>query len=305
MGTPEFAGTILENLISVDNEIALVITQPDRAKDRGKKIQFTPVKEIAIKNGIDVLQPERIKGNTEILEVLKNINPDIIVVAAYGQILPEEILNLPKYGCINVHASLLPKLRGASPIQMAIVTGETETGVTIMQMAKGLDTGDIITQEKIEIGQMNGDQLHDSLSEIGGKLLIDTMKLIEDGKTNPIKQDESKATYAGLITKKDGRIDFAKSPKEIECLIRGFDPWPGAFCYPNTGEDTPIKFWRAIATFEEAKGNFGEIIGECPEGIKINCGNKVLILNELQVPGKKRTLVKDYIRGNKLPNGFK
>ena len=174
MGTPEFAAESLKALYASEHSVELVITQPDRAKNRGKKVQFTPVKEVAVEHNTEVMQPERIRGNEEVMEVLTSINPDIIIVAAYGQILPEEILNLPKYGCINVHASLLPRLRGASPIQQAIVLGEEKTGVTIMQMAKGLDTGDMLTKTEIEIGQLNGSQLHDELADMGGKLLVDT-----------------------------------------------------------------------------------------------------------------------------------
>jgi len=300
MGTPDFAADILKSLYESDNEVALVFTQPDRAKDRGKKIQFTPVKELALNHGSTVLQPEKLKGDSSVFDELKKAAPDIIVVAAYGQFLPEEILNLPKYGCINVHASLLPKLRGASPIQMSIVTGEKETGVTIMQMAKGMDTGDILSSEAIEIGNMNGSQLHDSLADMGGRLLIKTMEKLEKGEIIPVRQDDSKATYAGLISKKDGRINFEKTPEEIERLIRGFDPWPGAFCF--CGEQQ-IKFWKAVPSDEAAGAENGTVISAGKEGLKVACGGRILTVTELQTPGKKRMRTEDYLRGHSIAAG--
>ena len=215
MGTPDFASVILEYLYNSENSVELVITQPDRAKNRGKKVTPTPVKETALKHGTEVLQPEKIRGNLEIYERLKTVAPDIIIVAAYGQILPKEILELPEFGCVNVHASLLPRLRGASPIQQAIVRGEKVTGVTIMQMSQGLDTGDMLAKAQTEIGNLNASSLHDRLAEMGGRLLIETLEGMKKGEVNAVPQEESEATYAGLITKKDGKIDFSKSPEEI------------------------------------------------------------------------------------------
>lgn len=300
MGTPDFAAAALKELYASGNEVCLVFTQPDRAKDRGKKVQFTPVKELALSHGTAVLQPERLRGDENAMNELKKASPDIIVVAAYGQILPEEVLRLPKYGCINVHASLLPKLRGASPIQTAIISGEKETGVTIMQMEKGLDTGDMLASEATEIGDMNASLLHDELARIGGKLLIKTMKDIEAGKVCPVKQDDSKATYAGLISKKDGRIDFSRSPEETERLIRGFDPWPGAFCSCGGQQ---IKLWKAVPLEEETSARNGEIISAGKEGIKIACGGRILNVTELQAPGRKRMSAEAYLRGNSLKPG--
>ena len=302
MGTPEFAAESLKALYASEHSVNLVITQPDRAKNRGKKVQFTPVKEVAVEHNTEVMQPERIRGNEEIMEALNSINPDIIVVAAYGQILPEEILNLPKYGCINVHASLLPRLRGASPIQQAIVLGEEKTGVTIMQMAKGLDTGDMLTKSEIEIGQLNGSQLHDALADMGGTLLVETLSLIEKGEVTPVPQDDALATYAGLISKKDGKIDFAKEPVEIERLIRGFDPWPGAFC--QLGEEV-IKFWKAIPMAETTSKENGTVVKADNDGIKIACNGKILLVTEIQAPGKKRMAVSDYLRGHAIEAGTK
>lgn len=300
MGTPDFAATVLKYLYDSDNEVCMVFTQPDRAKDRGKKVQYTPVKELALAHGTPVLQPQKLKGDEAAMEELRKASPDIIVVAAYGQILSEEVLSLPKYGCINVHASLLPKLRGASPIQMAIVTGEKETGVTVMQMEKGLDTGNMLSSESIEIGNMTAGMLHDSLAVIGGRLLIKTMKEISEEKVKPVKQDDGKATYAGLISKKDGKIDFSKSPEEIERLIRGFDPWPGAFCYL---EEEQIKFWKAVPTDEKTEAKDGCVISSDEGGLKIACGGRILTVTEIQAPGKKRMNAEDYLRGHKIEPG--
>ena len=286
MGTPDFAAEVLRRLYDSENSVELVITQPDRAKNRGKKIQPTPVKALAEEHQTPVYQPEKIRKDEQVIEKLKDVSPDVIVVAAYGQILPEEILGLPKYGCINVHASLLPRLRGASPIQHAIINGDEKTGVTIMQMAKGLDTGDMLTKAEIEIGSMNGQQLHDALAKIGGDLLIETLRLINDGKVVPEPQDEALATYAGMISKKDGKIDFNKSPDEIERLIRGFDPWPGAFCSLD-GET--VKIWRANAIEETSENKPGTVVFADETGIGICCGGKILKVTEIQAPGKKIT----------------
>ncbi len=197
MGTPDFAAVILQALLDSEHEICGVATQPDKAKDRGKKIQLTPVKELAISHGIPVLQPERVRGNAAFLQTLADWQPDLCVVAAYGQILPKEVLELPKFGCINVHASLLPKLRGASPIQQAIVSGETETGVTIMQMAEGLDTGDMLAKVSLPIGSMNGGELHDALAEAGAKLLVATLPRLAAGDITPEPQDDSQGQLRG------------------------------------------------------------------------------------------------------------
>lgn len=300
MGTPDFAVNVLEEMVKAGHEIGYVITQPDKARDRGKKVQFTPVKEKALEHGLEVLQPERVRGNEELLAQLTAYNPDIMVVVAYGQILPKEILDLPKLGCVNVHASLLPKLRGASPIQNAIVTGETVTGVTIMQMGEGLDTGDMLTKVEVEIGSMNGEQLHDALAEAGAKLLVETLPMLERGEITPEPQDDSLSTYAGLIRKQDGKIDFNKSPEEIERLIRGFDPWPGAFCDHN---GTVMKLWAAKPLNDTCEKENGTVVAADQDGLKICCGGKILLVTEIQVPGKKRVSVRDYLRGNAIEVG--
>ncbi|MDD6815321.1 MAG: methionyl-tRNA formyltransferase [Firmicutes bacterium] len=300
MGTPDFAAVVLDSVVKAGHEVGYVITQPDKARDRGKKIQFTPVKEKALEYGLEVLQPEKVRGNETLLEQLREYGPDIIVVVAYGQILPKDLLDLPPLGCINVHASLLPKLRGASPIQNAIVTGETVTGVTIMQMGEGLDTGDMLTKVEVEIGRMNGEQLHDALAEAGAKLLVETLPKLEAGLITPQPQDDSRSTYAGLIRKADGKIDFRKTPEEIERLIRGFDPWPGAFCDCN---GTVMKLWAAQPLADTSDQEPGTVLRAGEEGMDISCGGRVLRVTEIQMPGKKRVFVKDYLRGNSIAAG--
>ena len=300
MGTPDFAAVVLDSVVKAGHEVGYVITQPDKARDRGKKIQFTPVKEKALEYGLEVLQPEKVRGNEALLEQLREYGPDIIIVVAYGQILPKDLLELPPLGCVNVHASLLPKLRGASPIQNAIVTGETVTGVTIMQMGEGLDTGDMLTKVEVEIGRMNGEQLHDALAEAGAKLLVETLPKLEAGLITPQPQDDSQSTYAGLIRKADGKIDFRKTPEEIERLIRGFDPWPGAFCDCN---GTEMKLWAAQPLADTSDQEPGTVLRAGEEGMDISCGGRVLRVTEIQMPGKKRVFVKDYLRGNSIAAG--
>ncbi len=300
MGTPEFASVILKALCESGHEVELVVTQPDRARDRGKKIQITPVKETALSYGIPVIQPEKIKTDERTIEILEKTDPDIIVVAAYGQILPQRVLDIPRFGCVNVHASLLPELRGASPIQRAIAQGDEKSGVTIMKMAAGLDTGDIITQEETDISGLTGGQLHDILADMGAGLLVKTLSLIEEGRAVYRPQDENKATYAGLISKKDGKIDFTRPPEEVERMIRAFDPWPGSFCF--MGDET-IKIWKAHVIDRPAQRPSGEILAVSEKGIEISCGGKVLAADEIQAPGKKRLRADEYIRGRSVKPG--
>ncbi len=301
MGTPEFAVRVLEELLKTKHEVGLVITQPDKAKNRGKKIQYTPVKEKALEHNIEVLQPERVRGNEEFLTRLREYAPDIIVVVAYGQILPKEVLELPKHGCVNVHASLLPRLRGAAPIQRAIIEGDEETGVTIMQMSEGLDTGDMLARESVKIGDMNYSKLHDTLAEIGAKLMASTLDLIEIGKVSPKPQDDSKSSYANMIFKQEGKIDFTREPEVIERLIRGFDPWPGAFCEYG---DIVMKLWKAEPICQDTGKEPGTITKVSPKGIEIACGSGTLLVSEIQVPGKKRVAVSEYLKGNRIEEGI-
>ncbi len=297
MGTPDFAVPVLDAILKAGHEVGYVITQPDKAKNRGKKVQFTPVKELAVAHDIQVLQPERIKESPETMELLRAYAPDIAVVVAYGQIIQKDLLDLPKYGCVNVHASLLPKLRGASPIHHAILQGEEETGVTIMQMAEGLDTGDMLTKVSLPIAGMNCEALHDKLAEMGAKLLVDTLPMIEAGEVKPEPQDDALSSYAGLISKKDGIIDFTKTPEEIERQIRAFDPWPGAYC-AYKGET--MKLWKAEVLDKSSDAAPGSIVKVSNEGIDICCGGRLLRATEIQMPGKKRVEVKAFLLGNKI-----
>lgn len=301
MGTPEFAVKVLEALTATEHEVGLVVTQPDKAKNRGKKIQYTPVKETAVERGIKVLQPEKVRGNAEFMGELAEYNPDIIIVVAYGQILPKEVLALPKYGCVNVHASLLPRLRGAAPIQRAIIEGDEETGVTIMQMSEGLDTGDMLLKESLAIGSMNYSRLHDALAAMGAELMVKALPLIEKGEIKPEPQDDRKSSYAKMVFKQEGKIDFSKEPEEVERLIRGFDPWPGAFC---DYEDMVMKLWKAEPVKQNTGKAPGTIAEVSKEGIKIACGSGTLLVTEIQVPGKKRVAVSDYLKGNQIKEGI-
>lgn len=300
MGTPDFAVTVLNGILKTEHEVGLVVTQPDKAKNRGKKVQFTPVKELAVQHEITVLQPERVRGNEEFLRQLKEYAPDIIVVVAYGQILPKEILELPKYGCVNVHASLLPHLRGAAPIQRSIIEGDEETGVTIMQMAEGLDTGDMLLKDSIKIGSMNYSELHDALADMGAELIVKVLDMAQKGELKPEPQDDSLASYAKMIFKQDGKIDFTKEPSEVERLIRGFDPWPGAFC--DCG-DIVMKLWKAEPCGEDTGKPAGTVVSVSEAGIRVACGSGSLLVSEIQVPGKKRVKVSEYLKGNRIEEG--
>ncbi len=300
MGTPDFSAVVLDALIKSEHEINLVVTQPDKAKDRGKKLQFTPVKELALANGLEIAQPERVRGNDEFYELLKAKNPDIIVVVAYGQILPKEVLDLAKFGCINVHGSLLPKLRGASPIQASIYQGFEKTGITIMQMAEGMDTGDMLSKAEIEIARMNFEELHDALAKLGAELLLETLPKIENGEIEPEVQEDAQASYTKKISKQDGLIDFTRSPIEIERQIRAFDPWPGAYTFYN---HKMMKIWKAQEmdkSYDEADGTIVDID---KESFTISCGGKGLKVLEIQMPGKKRVAVSAFFLGNKLEKG--
>lgn len=306
MGTPELAATVFEKLIESDHNILAAVTQPDRPVGRGKKIKYSPVKELALEHNIPVLQPIKAREEDFIKE-LENYNPDLIVVAAYGQILPESILNLPKYGCINVHTSLLPKYRGASPIQWAIMNGDEKTGVTIMHMEASLDTGDIIIQEEVIIDKKEtAATLHDKLAICGGNLLLEAIKLLEEGRAPRIKQDDSKATYVKTIDKSEGSIDFSEPAQVIERKIRGLNPWPSAYTFLK-GQN--LKVWEAqVLREDEARLSSkeaipGQIIDVSDKGLIVKTGDGYLNLLEIQLAGKKRMKVADFLRGNKVEVG--
>lgn len=300
MGTPEFAVPGLEALYKSGHEIGYVVTQPDKARDRGKKIQFTAVKEKAIEFGIQVLQPGKIKGNEEFLKILEEYAPDLIVVAAYGKLLPPEIIHLPRLGCVNIHASILPRWRGAAPMQRAIMAGDKDIGVTLMYMEEGLDTGDMIAKLTTPILRKTAAELHDEVAALGGKLLLEKLPDLESGNITREKQDDSLATYAAMIFKKDGEIDFSKTPGEIERLIRGLDSWPGAYSYYN---GLPIKIWGAEVIEKACDVPYGTIVNVSNEGIEVSAGGSILLITVIQVPGKKRVSVADYLKGNQIKIG--
>lgn len=296
MGTPDFAAESLKAIIQAGHEVCLVMSQPDAARDRGKKIKATPVKEVALSHDLPVFQPASLKEEG-VMEKLSESGPDIIVVAAYGKILPKAILELPKYGCINVHASLLPKYRGSAPIQHAILNGDEVTGVTIMQMAEGMDTGDMLSKVEIPVDGANCEELHDTLAKAGAELLIKTMKEIEAGTARAEKQNDEESCLAPMISKKDGLIDFSMDAESIERKIRAFYPWPGAFTEYEGGL---LKVWEATVDTSEIMETPGKILAADDDGIKVGTGKGILILKVIQMPGKKRMAVKDYLKGNSI-----
>jgi len=303
MGTPDFSVPALEN-IAKRYEVVAVVTQQDRPKGRGHKMQYTPVKEKAIELEIPVYQPKRVK-DPEFVDILKTLKPDVIVVIAFGQILSKEILEIPKYGCINVHASLLPKYRGAAPIQWAVINGDKKSGVTTMYMAEGLDTGDIIDTSEIVLDEKEtGGSLFDKLADLGGKLILNTLDKLETGTATRTRQDDARSTYAGKITKELGKIDFTKSAAEIERLIRGLNPWPSAFTYMD---DKMLKIWNADVLEETVEEDPGTITEVNKKFIKVATGEGYLLLKEIQLEGKKRMNVTSFLNGynftaNKLGN---
>lgn len=296
MGTPDFAAASLAALVKAGHHVCYAVSQPDKARDRGKKVQFPPVKEEALKHDIEVLQPEKIRDE-EFMKKLRECEPDIIVVAAYGKILPKEILDLPRYGCVNVHASLLPKYRGSAPIQHAILNGEEVTGVTIMQMAEGMDTGDMLAKAETPIDGKNCEQLHDELAGMGAALLIETMKDIQEGTADPEKQDDHLATMAPMISKKDGLIDFSASADIIERKTRAFYPWPGSYTFLN---GNIFKIWRADVVDDRWGLPAGTVADVSPEGIIVCTGEGALLLKEVQSPGKRRMKCEDWLKGNSI-----
>lgn len=299
MGTPDFAVPTLKMLID-KHEVAAVFTQPDRPKGRGQKLQMSPVKEIALLHNIPVYQPLKLKNDTESLNIIKGISPDAIVVVAFGQILPKEILDIPKFGCINVHASLLPELRGAAPINWAIIRGNKYTGITTMKMDVGLDTGDMLLKEVIEIGSKEtAGELHDRLMVIGGELLIKTLEMLDKNMIVPEKQDDTKSTYAPMLSKELGHIDWNKSSKDVYNLIRGVIPWPGAYFYYD---DKMIKIWKAERV-KDIKETPGKIIDVNEDGIKIACDDGAIVIKELQEVGGKRMDVLSYLNGHEIKIG--
>lgn len=300
MGTPEFSVGALEAMIEAGHEITAVVTQPDKPKGRGKEMQMTPVKECALKHGIPVLQPVKIKTPEAIAE-LRQYEADAFVVAAFGQIISKEILEMPRYGCINIHASLLPKYRGAAPIQRVILDGETETGVTIMQMDEGIDTGDMLMKTVVPIDAKDtGETLHDKLAAAGAKLIVEALREIEAGNIHPEKQDDSKSCYAKMLSKSLGLIDWNQEAVVIERLIRGLNSWPSAYTYL---QGKTMKIWEAEVLEEKAEGAAGTVAAVTKDAIVVNTGVNKLKITTCQLEGKKRMSVKDFLLGYNVEVG--
>lgn len=300
MGTPDFAVPALETLVKAGHDVALVVTKADRPKDRGKKIQSCPVKLKALELGLSVESPEKVKGNKEFYEQLKAIAPDFICVAAYGKILPKEILELPKYGCVNIHGSLLPKYRGPAPIHRAVIDGEKETGVTIMQMAEGMDTGDMYAKVSVEIGEKTTEDLHVELADLGAKLLVETLPGLADGSIKGIPQEESLSSYAPMVFKDEGIIDFSSSAEKICCLVRGFYSWPTASTKLN-GE--VLKVHKAKVGQTGDFGPAGTVVSADRNGLEVACKGGTVVFTNIQAPGKKAMDVSAYFLGNKIEIG--
>lgn len=312
MGTPDFAAGILEALIKAGHEVVLAATQPDKPKGRGKAVQFPAVKEAALAHNIEVYQPKRIR-EPECAAYLRKYQADIMVVAAFGQILPKEILEMTKYGCVNVHASLLPKYRGAAPIQWAVINGEEITGVTTMQMDAGIDTGDIIEKMEVPLAEdETGGSLFEKLSAAGAKLCVQTLAHIEDGTAVRTKQDEAEAGYVGMISKSMGNIDWSKPAAQIERLIRGLNPWPSAF---TSLDGRTLKIWKADVVDADINADLdsggeagsparaGSIVYADKKQLVVQTGEGKLALLEVQLEGKKRMPVDAFLRGYQIEEG--
>lgn len=299
MGTPDFAAESLRALLNSGYEVVGAVTNPDKPKGRGHKLAQSPVKELATENNIPVFQPQSLRHG-ELSQTLKELDPDAICVAAYGKLLPKEVLDFPKYGCINVHGSLLPKYRGAAPIQWAVINGEKYSGITTMLMGEGLDTGDMLLKEQTEIGENEtAAELFDRLAVIGGELLVKTLEKLEKGEIEPIAQNEAEATYVPMIKKEMALIDWEKSADEICCLIRGMNSWPMAYTYLG---GAAVKI---ISAFEgNGNGEPGEVLGVIKkQGLEIACGKGSIIVHELQFAGSKRMCAEDYLRGHDIAKG--
>ena len=300
MGTPEFSVGTLAALVEAGHEVVLAVTQPDKPKGRGKEMQYTPVKEYALEHRIPVYQPQRVR-RPECIEELQSYKADVCVVVAFGQILPKEILEMTPFGCINVHASLLPKYRGAAPIQWAVINGEKVSGVTTMQMDEGLDTGDML--EKIEIplhDKITGGELHDLLAEAGAKLCVQTISKLGTGELHPKKQGETTTEYARMLDKKLGQIDWSRSAVEIERLIRGLNPWPSAY---TTWKEKTMKIWEADVVDKHTDAPAGTIVDVTKQAFFVQTGEGLLRVNALQIPGKKRMETDAFLRGYSVEKG--
>jgi len=299
MGTPDFSVPCLEELCR-QHEVVAVITQPDKPRGRGQKLVPSPVKVCAMAKGIAVLQPVKVK-DAAFVKVLQKLQPDMIVVVAFGQILSQAILDIPRFGCINVHASLLPRYRGAAPMQWCLINGEAKTGVTTMLMNAGLDTGDMLLSSELELTQeMNLEEVHDRLSLLGGKLLIDTVRGLVEGSIQPVKQKEEESCYSPMITKEVCRLDWQQSAQNMHDKVRALDSWPGAF---TELEGQVYKIWKTRVLEREARALPGTVIELTKDGLAVATGKGLLEILELQAPNKKRMQAAAYLRGHILPEG--
>ena len=306
MGTPEIAATVLKSVLESKHEVIAVVTQTDKPKGRGHEMAFPHVKEVALAAGIPVLQPQRARDEA-FIEELRALNPDIILVAAYGKLLPKAILDMPKFGCINVHASLLPKYRGASPIQWAVLNGDEKSGVTIMHMAETMDTGDIIMTEEVVLAEdETAGSLHDKLAEIGGPLLITAMDALETGRAPRIRQNEDEATHVKMLDKTMGNLDFSKPAVQLERWIRGLNPWPTAY---TKLDGKMLKLWKAevlsseTLTKEEKNMMTGTIVSVAKDSFDVLTGDGILRVKELQLEGKRKMTTEEFLRGFGLEAG--
>lgn len=300
MGTPDFSVPALEALIGSRHEVVGVVTNPDRRSGRGKKLTPPPVKVAAVAAGIPVYQPKKLRNNEEAYETLAAWNADLAVVAAYGQILSQRFLDLPRLGCINIHASLLPKFRGAAPINAAIVAGESESGVTIMQMEAGLDTGPMLVTKAVPITpMMTAQELHDELSDLGAQMIVDAVDQLADGRLTPVAQDDDASSYAPMMKKSDGRIDWTRSSEDVANLIRGMNPWPGAHADLRRGDDvTRVKFHLARPV--NGAGEPGTLLAATGDELQIACGSGAVEVISLQPAGKRALDARDFNNGFQL-----
>ena len=298
MGTPDFAAASLEALIDSRHEIQAVVTQPDKPKGRKGELTPSPVKVVAEEKGIKVYQPLKVRDE-EFVKTLRAYNPDVIVVVAFGQIIPLSILKMPKFGCVNIHGSLLPQYRGAAPIQWAVLDGEKETGITTILMDEGIDTGDILLKKtiKIDTDETSG-SLFDKLMALGAETILETLDELENGSLTPIKQGESPTAYAKMLTKAMGLIDFTKSAKELDCFVRGMDPWPSAYTLLS---GKTLKLWKVRVV--EGSGKAGSVIGIGKESFTVACGEGAIEVLEVQLEGKKRMSAGDFLKGITLNIG--
>ncbi len=301
MGTPDFSVPVLKTLIeSEEHTVTAVVTQPDKARGRSGKLVFTPVKEVAVAHDIPVYTPVKVK-EPEFVSILRDIPCDVMVVVAFGQILSKEILDMPKYGCINVHASLLPRWRGAAPIQWSILEGDEKTGVTIQQMNEGIDTGDILMTKEVVLGpEETGESLFDRLSEFGGPLVLETLKQAEEGTLNPVPQDDTKSTYAKMLTKELGKLDFSWDAKRLEQYVRGLNSWPSAYTYFR---GKMLKIWKAEVVERNTNAAEGTVAEVEKNSFCVQTGNGLLRLLEIQLEGKKRMTAGDFLRGMQVQIG--